>query len=791
MSDRVTINRPDIFIVGTMKGGTTILHEFMSHHPEIHPGTQKEIHYFSLFESNGLDWYHAHFEGLPPGQHYLDASPTYFDMTSGPRLPARIDAYNPEARVIMLAREPISRAVSHFNHLRKVNMVPLLQDLSAEEFFTFDAEEIIGQGGLRNFYLMQCLECSLYHHKAQSYRNVFGDRFLAIDNDDLAQDPETTMERVFRHVGVEPIWREEFRQRKYAHQDASKGLPLSEETIARLSRILGGNYDTFCNMTKLPRRAPAAGAVPSGRSRAATTNPAGPFDHAFIISYGHAGGTLVQEILNSVEGVCIRGENGGILAQLSQVASGLDSARQLTATAEGPGARWFGASDIKAPDYVDQLFAGFRENVLNPPRDTRILGFTETQHLMPEPQFTAYCDNLRKRFPRALLIFNTRDNSDVIAANRASGPLADDAVFARADRQFSAYAAAHPESCIAIRYDDYLASDDALMPLFQRLDLPFDRDAIGRVLAGERERMPARPPVPGQTMGGVLIGRDDWLFLWDGSNVAHRYYTDADYFTDADAQGWADLLRARRDRIAALGATYLHLTVPDKLSVLPEFVPLPMPYFDRHPARLIGELLADEGVNVDILPALREAMKTGPVFYRSDSHWTTAGCEVAYRALCAALGATPRDFSDRRVQRGKMALDLGSKLRPQIREETAFTIVLRDARRLAANETVRFNEETGFRDGAPRFKGCYVHLQNDSPEARPETVLLFGDSFSEFRPHLLTAMLAETYRELHFVWSTDLDFDLIAQIRPQIVISEIAERFMRLRPEDALRVSRD
>lgn len=49
-------------------------------------------------------------------------------------------------------------------------------------------------------------------------------------------------------------------------------------------------------------------------------------------------------------------------------------------------------------------------------------------------------------------------------------------------------------------------------------------------------------------------------------------------------------------------------------------------------------------------------------------------------------------------------------------------------------------------------------------------------------------MLAETYRDMHFVWSTNLDYDLIARIRPQIVITEIAERFMGTRPTDKFTV---
>ena len=136
-------------------------------------------------------------------------------------------------------------------------------------------------------------------------------------------------------------------------------------------------------------------------------------------------------------------------------------------------------------------------------------------------------------------------------------------------------------------------------------------------------------------------------------------------------------------------------------------------------------------------------------------------------------------------------MDLGGKLTPPMHEDVRFVTVQANARRVSENEQVRYNEETGLSGGTPRFVGCYTHLHNDSPDARPETVLLFGDSFSEFRPHLLTAMLAETYRDLHFVWSTNLDYDLIAQIRPQIVISEIAERFMGTVPTDEFKVTLD
>lgn len=515
------------------------------------------------------------------------------------------------------------------------------------------------------------------------------------------------------------------------------------------------------------------------------------FDHAFIISYPHAGATLVQQALNSVPGVCIRGENGGILEKLAQVAGDLVRVKHLTRDEAAPGSPLYGVSDIKAMAFIDQIFDGFSQYVLAPPQGTRLAGFAETRHLMPYPQLVAYCNALRQRFPNALLIFTTRSSDEVMAASHASGsPLDDPEALNCVVSQFNTYAAAHPDRCIVLRHEDFARDPNALAPLFERLDLPFEGGpaSIGTDAAAAAQSGIQNAPAPGRIENGVVAGKDGWLFLWTGSNEVNRYYTEPDFFTEQDAQGWVELLNTRRDRLAALGADYRHLTVPDKLSLYPDKVSLPMPHHDRQPARQVAKRMPGDGLNVDILPDLLRAAETGPTFYKTDSHWNSHGCQTAYRRLCAALNVAPRDFSDRPTGHRELVMDLGNKFTPHVIEDAAFTPVQRDARRVTENEMVRYNETTGLEQGKPRFVGCYVHLRNDSPEARPETVMLFGDSFSEFRPHLLMAMLAETYRDMHFVWSTNLDYDLIARIRPQIVITEIAERFMGTRPTDKFTV---
>lgn len=319
----------------------------------------------------------------------------------------------------------------------------------------------------------------------------------------------------------------------------------------------------------------------------------------------------------------------------------------------------------------------------------------------------------------------------------------------------------------------------------------------------------ARVPEPGPlpVENGILRGRDGWLFLWDGSNDVHRYFTDPGYFGSAELFAWSDLLQGRAERCARIGARYRHLVVPDKISVYPQHLPAPLPHFDSHPAAQFARAFRDDALCVDILPDLRgdrgnwaarvepgggDAVGTDAFFFKTDSHWTFEGCQVAYLRLCESLDIPPCDLSRARPGPGKeMALDLGAKLSPPVLEHARFGRVLRRSQRRADNEMVRYNESEGFAKGAPRFVGCMVHNQNDRPKAIAKRVVLFGDSFCEFRPHLLTAMLSETFRDVHFVWSTSLDWGFIEALKPDIVITEIAERFVNRLPTDDFVVARD
>jgi hypothetical protein len=110
------IRRPNLFLVGSMKCGTTSLHNMLDAHPDIFMSRKlKEPAWFAgANSSKGLAWYLEHFAEAT-GERYVGESST--DYTKAPRLgpvAAKIRAFSPDARILFIMRDPFARAVSHY-----------------------------------------------------------------------------------------------------------------------------------------------------------------------------------------------------------------------------------------------------------------------------------------------------------------------------------------------------------------------------------------------------------------------------------------------------------------------------------------------------------------------------------------------------------------------------------------------------------------------------------------------------------------------------------------------------
>ncbi|CAO4144559.1 AlgX/AlgJ SGNH hydrolase-like domain-containing protein [Methylorubrum thiocyanatum] len=294
----------------------------------------------------------------------------------------------------------------------------------------------------------------------------------------------------------------------------------------------------------------------------------------------------------------------------------------------------------------------------------------------------------------------------------------------------------------------------------------------------------------------VYEGRDGWLFLIRGNNRVLEQYGRPGVSRVA-LWRWRRMIETRVRRCARLGATYLHALAPEKLTVYPERAEGLVFDPTRAPAlRLARWLTASPGARawVDLAGAFRAARDGPPLYLRTDTHWTHHGCALAYRTILSRMGVPPRD--DIEARRARTALpfsgDLGRKFAPHRTEVAEGSAFASTARRIHANDLLLQMEALG--RGGDAHLGTHAVFRNDDPLADPRRLVIFGDSYAQHTPHspiaTLTALFADTFREVHFLWSTGIDWRYLEAVRPDFVLGEMAERFVIDLPPHGIRIER-
>ena len=145
---------PDFLVIGTKRGGTTSLWRYLIQHPlvpRLFPAwNTKTSHYFEDNFHRGEAWYRSHFptarqraalerrHGAPPKAG--EAAPFYMFHPLGS---SRVATVMPGARIVVLLRDPVERAYSHWKERRTEGVEPLgfAEALAAEESRTAGERE--------------------------------------------------------------------------------------------------------------------------------------------------------------------------------------------------------------------------------------------------------------------------------------------------------------------------------------------------------------------------------------------------------------------------------------------------------------------------------------------------------------------------------------------------------------------------------------------------------------------------------------------------------------------------
>ncbi|MEZ5004447.1 MAG: sulfotransferase [Chitinophagales bacterium] len=224
----MTIHHPNFFMVGVVKGGTTSLHQYLDQHPQIFMSPVKETNYFSRNDidpskfskaythdvnvdlkkflasdmitsihiahvTNEAD-YHQLFKKVTSEIAIGEASNSYILYPTAPRL---IHETYPNAKIIMMLRNPVKRAYSQY--VMNLRLGKTLERDFIKEIENDDKSVNKGWGANHQY-----LSIGMYYEQVKRFYDIFPkDQILICWYDEYKKDSQKVVRSIYRFLGVD------------------------------------------------------------------------------------------------------------------------------------------------------------------------------------------------------------------------------------------------------------------------------------------------------------------------------------------------------------------------------------------------------------------------------------------------------------------------------------------------------------------------------------------------------------------------------------------------------------
>ncbi|MBL1208673.1 MAG: sulfotransferase domain-containing protein [Geminocystis sp. GBBB08] len=210
------MKKPDFLIIGVQRGGTSSLFRYLMEHPQIASPVDKEIHFFDLHFQKGWDWYLQQFPFLTNNKNddifsekkiiTGEASPYYIFH---PLVAQRVKEYCPDIKLIVLLRDPVDRAISHYHHCIRFN----LENLPLKEALKLEKDRLKGE--LEKFYQdenyysynhqhLAYISRGKYIEQLKHWRQYFAsEQFLILQSEKFYKNPTNTLKKVTNFLAID------------------------------------------------------------------------------------------------------------------------------------------------------------------------------------------------------------------------------------------------------------------------------------------------------------------------------------------------------------------------------------------------------------------------------------------------------------------------------------------------------------------------------------------------------------------------------------------------------------
>jgi hypothetical protein len=237
---------PGLLVIGAQRAGTSSLYKYLEGHPLLLASLRKETEYFSGHYRRGEAWYRAHFasrarHALLARRHgrpaiAFEATPYYLFH---PLAPERAAALTPGAKLVVLLRDPVERAWSHYQHEARRGQEPLsFADALAAEPERLAVEE----QRLADDPLSKGVRLNRYSYAAKGRYAEQLERWLAhfprsqllvLRTEDLFATPRQVLGEIQRFLDVPEWYPAEFENHSYPTAVPERS-PVPDEVRERL-----------------------------------------------------------------------------------------------------------------------------------------------------------------------------------------------------------------------------------------------------------------------------------------------------------------------------------------------------------------------------------------------------------------------------------------------------------------------------------------------------------------------------------------------------------------------------
>jgi hypothetical protein len=222
---------PTFLLAGAQRCGTTTMHGQLKRHPNIFLAHPKELHFFDMKWEQGLDWYEEQFAPKPQHKQIGEATPIY--MYDGPARERMIQTL-PDVQLLIMLRNPIDRAYSHYLHMRARGHEkrPTFEQAIARE------QKRLGRDTRAVRRRFSYVDRGHFIGQLEALEQAYGrDRMHVMLLEDLKSDRVATLEGAFRFLNVDTAPASETEEKWANRQPQSVESPMQAETRAELAEL--------------------------------------------------------------------------------------------------------------------------------------------------------------------------------------------------------------------------------------------------------------------------------------------------------------------------------------------------------------------------------------------------------------------------------------------------------------------------------------------------------------------------------------------------------------------------